>query len=234
MTAPSVRVLLYHAVAEDRDFPTPAGTNLPPEEFEEQMAYLAAAADPISLHASLGENRRTVRSPVAVTFDDGYGDNYRIAYPLLRKYSIPATFFLTVSRLGRDWDFPGGRYPGLGWEEASALSRDPLIELGSHGMTHSDLTRLSTVEAWDEIHSSRSILAGNLEEPIRYFSYPHGSFNGELIEQVRRAGYQAAFSVIDTAGDRYSLRRILISRRDTMFRFKLKLSPLYWPLRRLI
>ncbi|MEA1927560.1 MAG: polysaccharide deacetylase family protein [Candidatus Auribacterota bacterium] len=231
MSTRAENILLYHAVAEDRDFPTAAGTNVTPENFERQMEFLHRSFEDLSLDKMAeAKSRRTV----AVTFDDGYADNYTAAYPIIQKYRIPVTFFLTVSRIGRYWDFPDGPYPGISWEDIRAMNDDPLINFASHGYRHLDLTSLSEEESSMEIKSSRIILEENIGEPVRFLSYPHGSFNEAIIEQVRGAGYQGAFSVISSRGDGYSRRRILISARDNMFRFKLKLSPLYWPLRRLL
>lgn len=225
------KILLYHAVSEDRDFPTGAGTNVTPENFERQMAFLCRAFTLSSLGDISGSGKDKT---AAVTFDDGYADNYSIAYPLIKKYSIPVTFFLTVGMVGRDWDFPDGTYPGISWEDLKIMNNDPLIEFESHGYRHLDLTLLSREESSMEIKSSRIILEENIGKTVRFFSYPHGSSNEVIIKQVREAGYQGAFSVISSRRSDYTRRRILISARDNMFRFKLKLSPLYWPLRRLL
>lgn len=226
--------MLYHAVCEDRDFPASAGTNVTPGEFDRQMKFIRKHFSLSPLKDMLRDRSSPIRRKIAVTFDDGYADNYLAGYRVIKKYSVPVTFFLTVSRIERDWDFPRGTYPGLSWEQIKEMAEDPLINFASHGLRHMDLTRLTEEEAALEINSSRIILEEKLGRPVQYLSYPHGSFNQTIIEQVRKAGYRAAFSVISLPGNDYSLRRILISRRDNMFRFKLKLSPLYWPLRRLL
>ena len=227
-------ILLYHAICKDDDFSTSAGTNVTPAAFEEQLKYLATHSTVLSLNAAVQTDSAPGRKSVVVTFDDGYADNYLAAYPIIKKYSIPVTFFLTVAMVGRDWDFPNGPYPGISWEDIREMNKDPLITFESHGYRHLNLTLLSQEESLMEIKSSRIILEENIGETVRYFSYPFGSYNHKIVEQVRMAGYQGAFSVISGGQDEYSYRRILISRRDNMFRFKLKLSPLYWPLRRIL
>ncbi len=224
-------ILLYHSVCEDLDFPTSAGTNVSPENFEWQIDFLNRHFEIISLE-KMGKSK--IRRTAAVTFDDGYADNYLTAFSILQKYSVPVTFFLTVGMVGKDWNFPDGAYPGLSWENIRAMNADPLISFESHGFRHLDLTRLSEEKSALEIKSSRIILEENLGEPVKFFAYPHGSYNKTIIDQVMEAGYQGAFSVISSRGDDYSRRRILISCRDNIFRFKLKLSPLYWPLRRIL
>lgn len=67
-------------------------------DFEKQIVHLAKNYKIISLDEIVHriKNRRSLRSCVAITFDDGFRDNYEIAYPILKKYNVPATIFLTT------------------------------------------------------------------------------------------------------------------------------------------
>ncbi|MBU6247641.1 MAG: polysaccharide deacetylase family protein, partial [Xanthomonadaceae bacterium] len=72
------------------------------ERFREQMQLLRRKFHPLSL----GEVVRRIeagqpmpRNAVAVTFDDGYDDNYRIAFPILRELGVPATFFVSTGHV---------------------------------------------------------------------------------------------------------------------------------------
>jgi peptidoglycan/xylan/chitin deacetylase (PgdA/CDA1 family) len=71
---------------------------IPPRLFEEQMAYLRKHFSVLSLYELLqgSQDRSLPSNSVAVTFDDGYRDNYTFALPILKKYRIPATIFLTT------------------------------------------------------------------------------------------------------------------------------------------
>ncbi len=227
-------IILYHSVQPDDRFPSPSGVNLPPEIFERHLAYLQGSYAAVTLRELLFHPPRNGRPPLAVTFDDGYRDTAEIAYPLLKKYSIPATFFLTVSMVNQAWPFPGGPYPGLSWEGVREMGRDPGVEFGSHGLNHRDLTRLPPEEAGREIGESKRILEEKISRRVDFFSFPHGSYNDRLRGLVREAGYRAAFSVIPRREDDFARRRVLISRKDGLFRLRLKLSPLYWPLRRIL
>ncbi len=228
------QIILYHSVQEDDHFPASSGVNLPPEIFEGHLTYLASAGTVVPLEEALHPPPRSGHRILAITFDDGYRDTWENAYPLLVKHSLPVTFFLTVGQVGTDWLFPRGSYPGLSWERAREMGKNPLVKFGSHGMGHRNLTRLSHGEAAREIVESKNILEKRLSREVEFFSYPHGSYNGQIKGLVREAGYRAAFSVIPRREDNFSQRRILISRRDNLFRLRLKLSPLYWPLRKII
>jgi peptidoglycan/xylan/chitin deacetylase (PgdA/CDA1 family) len=79
-----------------------------PEHFAEHLAVITKNARPIKLQ-SLVESLRTGMVPprtVAVTLDDGYADNLHIAKPLLERFEVPATVFITSGYLGREfwWD----------------------------------------------------------------------------------------------------------------------------------
>lgn len=96
--APKFVILCYHRVGLGG---IPIYSELPPEVFEAQMRFLKKHYRLLSLE----ELCRCLQEPdgcdsgVAVTFDDGYRDVYTIAFPILRKYQIPTTVFLTVDSI---------------------------------------------------------------------------------------------------------------------------------------
>jgi peptidoglycan/xylan/chitin deacetylase (PgdA/CDA1 family) len=91
-------IICYHCI-KDKGNP-----NLRPAkvaDFEKQMQYLSKVYNPISLDKMAQHIQDGTSLPakaIAITFDDGYRDNYENAYPILRKYNIPATFFLTKKK----------------------------------------------------------------------------------------------------------------------------------------
>ncbi|MBW1678997.1 MAG: polysaccharide deacetylase family protein [Deltaproteobacteria bacterium] len=102
-------ILMYHRVDE----PTADYFNLcvPPSNFEKQMRYLKKNYRVISLK-TLAQYIRSKKSLpddcVVITFDDGYRDNHTNAYPILKKYGLPATIFLTIGYINNNelpwWD----------------------------------------------------------------------------------------------------------------------------------
>lgn len=86
-------VLLYHRVGpDDRD---PHRLSVSPENFQAQLEWLRSTCDVMPL-AQLAQRAGHSERSVALTFDDGYLDNVTSALPLLRRTSVPATFFLTT------------------------------------------------------------------------------------------------------------------------------------------
>lgn len=96
-TEPSARILYYHRVNDDRDSFFPAiSTSL----FEREMRFVAEHYKVVSLGGVMDHlERGSGGTVVAVTFDDGYQDNYLNAFPVLQRYNLPATIFLTTGSL---------------------------------------------------------------------------------------------------------------------------------------
>jgi len=91
------RILNYHRV---NDFNDPFTIDsVSATDFNDQMRYVAAHYHVLSLDDIY--DRITHHSPLpaqclAITFDDGYADNYTFAWPILKKHKLPATIFLTA------------------------------------------------------------------------------------------------------------------------------------------
>jgi peptidoglycan/xylan/chitin deacetylase (PgdA/CDA1 family) len=104
-TEPSVAILRYHALHEDpacNEHTIGRGITHSRACFESQMEILASKFHLISLDellASLQQGRPIPRWSVAVTFDDGYADNFEIAAPILNRYGIPACFYILVGSI---------------------------------------------------------------------------------------------------------------------------------------
>ena len=90
-------VLRYHRVCGSKDGPVPLAVT--PEEFDAQLAFLKARCEVVSprtVAEAVAEARALPPNAVAITFDDGYEDNFSVAFPLLRKHGLTACFFLSA------------------------------------------------------------------------------------------------------------------------------------------
>jgi len=95
-----IAILLYHRVSPEKD--GWSHESLSPESFEIQMEYLSRNYKILSLDGLVDfvkSRKPPQEKAVVITFDDGYEDNYLYAYPILRKYHIPATIFLVTGHI---------------------------------------------------------------------------------------------------------------------------------------
>lgn len=98
-------ILMYHSIAEEGSDPWKLCVS--PQNFAQHLEVLRKYAHPISLR-QLAQARQEGTIPhraVALTFDDGYANNFYNAKPLLEQYNIPATVFVTTGYIGRDREF---------------------------------------------------------------------------------------------------------------------------------
>lgn len=89
---------MYHGIAPKDNTDIIAnfdGKHLNLEEFENQLKLITKYCNPIALEEAL-LNKNLPRNPIVLTFDDGYKNNYNYAFPLIKKYNIPITIFLTT------------------------------------------------------------------------------------------------------------------------------------------
>jgi peptidoglycan/xylan/chitin deacetylase (PgdA/CDA1 family) len=95
---PKLAILCYHRIGTNG---VPLYSALPPKVFEAQMRYLRRRYRLLSLRQLCEElaEPRTLDPGIAITFDDGYGDLFHQAFPILEKWNIPATIFLAVGAI---------------------------------------------------------------------------------------------------------------------------------------
>jgi len=100
-------ILQYHSVSPQGRYRSPT-IAVHPQSFDRQMAYLARYYQVIPLDqvvTCIAERKPFPSRAVAITFDDGYLDNYTCAYPILKKYGLTATFFITAGPVVRGQRF---------------------------------------------------------------------------------------------------------------------------------
>jgi peptidoglycan/xylan/chitin deacetylase (PgdA/CDA1 family) len=134
---------------------------------------------------------------VALTFDDGYESVYTQVFPEMSERGITGTVFPVVGSIGRDnrWDVRLSlrRFRHLSWEHLSELSRAG-FEIGSHTMTHRDLTRLDPRTLAGELRDSRRMLEDRLGTGVRSVAFPFGRHNPRVIGEALEAGYSCGFT----------------------------------------
>jgi len=102
MTGGRARIINFHRVADDKPYPWIALDALTIREFEDRIRHISSKCNLLTLEELADRILRKEPLPknsMVVTFDDGYKDMYLNAYPILRKYGVPATVFLTTGHI---------------------------------------------------------------------------------------------------------------------------------------
>lgn len=204
-------------------------------DFERQMAFLAskryaavALETACDLPAGMGLAPERV---VAITMDDGAMDNYEVAAPILKRFGFSATLFVVPSLVGKtnEWMREEGSTVRrlMGWREIQDLV-DQGFRIGSHSVSHPDLTQLSDESLVREVEDSKAMIEDKLGRPAVSFAYPYGRFDERVKAAVARAGYTVACTTnsgFNRPGeDLHALRRIEVYGTDSMSRFRRKLA----------
>ncbi len=216
-------ILTYHSIS-DKIEPDETVTL---EEFEKQLQYIKENYKVISLDEAieyLQTDFEKISGSIVITFDDGYGDNYYNAYPLLKKHNFPATIFLISDFIKND----GSKY--LSPSQIHEMMGNN-ISFGSHTVFHRILARLTNEEAIREIRDSKDILESELSQKINSFAYPVGTradFDDATMDIVKSCKYACAcsnmYGMNDEDTDIFALKRIGIETTDTFSIFKHKLD----------
>ncbi len=233
-----VPVLAYHKI----DLPTPdvkiRGAFTAPRKFERQIAYLKrkgyefyTASELIKFYLERGA---FPAKGLAVTFDDGWKDNYVNAFPILKKYGVRATIFLIPAVLGRTTDevTAEGEGPREHLSESDVVEMSEAgIEFASHSFSHKLFDRTPDAEIEFEVTESKRFIENLTQKECSTFAYPAGFFTDYAKRAIERAGYDAAFSTVygaDEKPDVFELNRVEILRRDSLpFRFGSKIRSIY-------
>jgi peptidoglycan/xylan/chitin deacetylase (PgdA/CDA1 family) len=200
-----------------------------PEEFKKQINYLISKKfEFVHLEQYISFPNSVQKRKIVITFDDGFEDNFLFAYEILKNLSIPFIIFLTVNFIGTENLLP--RYKNkkkdrfLTWNEIIEMSKNG-VEIGSHSLTHPALTELKKEDMEKEIINSKKIIEDRISKEVKFFSYPYGVYNKEVIEVVKKAGYEGALvnrkKIMKIT--QYTIPRVGIYGHNNFFIFKIKI-----------
>jgi len=231
--ARGLRVLTYHRVNDAHPHDR---LSVHPDAFAAQMEALALDGRPVlPLAEALPALRGSSPLPagaVAITFDDGFEDNFTHALPVLDLFGFPATFFVVTDYVGSPQTLD--RYRGccsadriLDWDQVRAM-RDGGHAVGGHGRTHREMGDLPEDGARAEAEGCAQRIQAETGVRPRLFCYPRGSHSAGVRRIVGEARFEAACTVQPGSNapgtDLMALRRTEVSAEDTLADFRVKLA----------
>ena len=219
-SAQGIPILMYHSISDHarsrfRKFA------LSPVRFAEQMAFLANhhfTTLTVSQYTYARRIGAAFTGPfVVLTFDDGYADFYEAALPVLQRYNLVATLYVSTAFVNGSSRFlqheQETNRPMLTWEQLIEIGASN-IECGAHSHRHLQLDFIPETVARAEITHSKRILEENLGREISSFAYPYGYYRPAVQEMVRQAGYLSAcavrYNLSSPADDPFALSRLIV------------------------
>ncbi|MDF2503947.1 polysaccharide deacetylase family protein [Clostridium sp.] len=182
-----VPVVMYHSVSNE---PTLGNLRITKDNFEAQMKYLkdngyyTLTMDEVN--DFITKNKPIPEKSVALTFDDGYEDNYTNVYPVLKKYGFKATVFVVTSSVDKDSTY----LTSAQLKDMQANGVD--IQSGTYANTK--LGDLTMVQQLKSLQNSKQFLESLLNKKVNYVSYPFGSYNANTLDAANKAGYVLGLS----------------------------------------
>jgi peptidoglycan/xylan/chitin deacetylase (PgdA/CDA1 family) len=168
-----------------------------PRHFEAHLAHLQRRGYRFATAEALlagGRPRRLGRGTAVLTFDDGFADALEVVVPILRRHGLAATFYVNPGRLGAQHELVSGAAGRLLDADGVRALHAAGMELGSHGMTHTDLRTLEEPHLTQELVASRQAIEQLAGVPCRTLAYPFGLYDRRVVGAAEAAGYELAFA----------------------------------------
>ena len=213
------RVLMYHSVdltnSTSHDI-----YSISKDKFTRHVEHLANQHDrQISRVVSLASPEP---NGVSITFDDGYSDTLTVAAELLCSHALPFSVFVTAQNI------ISGESKYLSKSQLTDLCQMPNVTIGSHGYSHLHLSDLSNDDIRRELRQSKQMLEDLTGKIVDTMSYPHGSYNADVLKVAVEIGYKFAatsnWGVYKVGSDQLEIPRIDIWSHDNERVLQQKLS----------
>lgn len=186
---PYIPVLMYHEFKDIvGESESEQSISVSTQLFEEQIQMLLQEGyTPITfkeLEQYFEHKSGLPAKPIIITTDDGYLSNYTIAYPILQKYNIPATYFITSAYVGVQTTMPH-----FTWNEAREMEASGLIDIQSHTHAHALLDELKEGEVLYQASMSFAAIEKELgKRDVKVLAYPQFQHNKKTIKWLESVG----------------------------------------------
>jgi len=223
---PSVSVLMYHSILN-------GGWKYSVKEadFEKQIEYLNSKYKIITVYDVINYIKGNLdidTGSVVLTFDDGYEDIYTTVFPIIKKYNIPITIFLTTNL---EKSAKLGGLPRLNWNQCREMKESCLVSFEVHGRGHLNLVTISNNDdkLREEILGSVDDIQKNLNYTPKVIAYASGYKNEKVIRFLNDNDFLAGFSINEgltrMGDDIFAIKRIQVDGTIGFNLFKMRLTP---------
>ncbi len=217
-----VSVLMYHSVENSQ-----WKYGVTPLQFERHLKYIKENMNPVSFADVVAYTRGEKELPhksVAVTFDDGYEDTISVVAPLLAKYRIPATVFLTTNFFPME---KLGNLPRPAWEGIERVAQEGWVTFEVHGESHTNFTELSVEALTNELVRSKDDIQRHTGYTPQFVAYPAGRVNRDVEQVVKTlfaGGCVITEGLVKPHTNPYRIKRIQVDRSISFTQFKIRMT----------
>lgn len=191
----AIPALMYHSISEVPEGWAP-DLCVKPEVFEEHLRYLQEEGYHVITAPQaiiLLKSGLTVPKTIMLTFDDGYDNNYSTAYPLLKKYGFAGNFYVVGKDIGETHHQDGIR-SYMNFAQLKEM-REHGMEIGSHSMSHDNLTKIAPHFLPWEIYQPLNLLYEKMGFWLSGIAFPNGAYNEAVLAELRKyPKYEYGFS----------------------------------------
>jgi len=174
-------LLLYHRFSDEG----PQSTSTSPAVFEKHLEYLYEndykVLPLVEVIEALKMQGILPKKCVSLTADDGFLSLYTNAYPLLIKYQMPMSVFVSTESIDKKYSLM------LSWQQLQEMS--DLVDVYNHSVKHLHLVEKSIEVVQSEITQAQERIQQELGVEEKFFAYPYGEFDDETYRQVSDLGY---------------------------------------------
>ena len=204
------RVLMYHSISQHKQ-PDKDVYSLSQQDFAQHVELLHELHK--TENSKIVKLDRTDRSGITITFDDGYRDTLTIAAQTLADKKLPFTVFVSTANI------TSGDSKFLNRQELIELSNISGATIGSHGHAHTHLAKMPPQDVTSDLNHSKDWLEQIVQKPVTTLSYPHGSYNNDVVRIASEIGFEFAatskWGVFEVGTKKLEIPRIDIWSQDS-------------------
>ena len=218
-------LLLYHRFSDEE----PKSTSTSPKVFRSHLEYLIEneyKVLPLSdVVQRLKAQEKLPKKCVSLTADDGFLSFYTEAYPLLVKYQLPMSVFVSTESIDKSYELM------MSWQQLREMSG--LVDVYNHSIKHLHLVDQDALTLQNEITLAQERITKELGIEDKFFAYPYGEFDDNtysLLNSLGYIGFGQQSGVVSNKSDFLNLPRFSMSGPyATMDSFTLKINTLHMP-----
>ncbi len=169
----SLRILMYHKISEsETDFLT-----VNSQQLKQQLLWLKEHYHIIKLsdlQKHIEFKTALPQNALLITFDDGYKNNYELAYPIFKELNVPFSIFLVSDFINQSLLYDNQIQDFLNTNQLLAMS--DIVEFGLHGLNHANINELSEDELKHEVKTSLEKTNSFTNNLVPIWAYTYGAY----------------------------------------------------------